>query len=433
MIYIITGVDCAGKSTCFEAIKNECKAQGKNDVVFIKESFTPSIEERVAKVERTLELSRTGKVVVYDRATILDDMVYNPLTEGKESPIKKLDKAVAGLRECTIIYLDCDNETLKKRLRERGDEYVTENDVVTLKKRYQELFRELDISPCVIDVSCLYPHEVVNEVKKVIFKKKSKIAHIVPLGSLNKILDNGYFMCLAHLIKESAQYAAFYHRRSEEGKYVLMDNGAAENSQLSNEELVQCYLRVLPTEMVLPDTLLDSADTIRKVEEGLQYFRRANVACKFMAVPQGKTLDEWKTCAEYLIRLSEVNSLGVSKFLEMNNDDEWIRYKAVAYLEELIKKYDRYDLEVHLLGCSERPCVIGKIMKDFDFVRGCDSAYAYIATQAGVPVYSETSRPSGEIDFLAGVDYGKLESNMQGMELGAGILNNALDTTWLIR
>ena len=62
-----------------------------------------------------------------------------------------------------------------------------------------------------------------------VMRKSKKIAHIVPVKCLEKTANNQYHMCLAHLVKESEEYASFYRRMSDEGKFVLMDNGVAES------------------------------------------------------------------------------------------------------------------------------------------------------------------------------------------------------------
>ena len=94
--------------------------------------------------------------------------------------------------------------------------------------------------------------------------KKFKIAHIVPVSHLYDTLDNQYHMCLAHLV-DCAEYREHFASLTAKGKFVLMDNGAAEGCQLKPEELFDMYELIQPTEIVLPDTLFDSASTIQKV------------------------------------------------------------------------------------------------------------------------------------------------------------------------
>lgn len=125
-----------------------------------------------------------------------------------------------------------------------------------------------------------------------------------------------------------------------------------------------------------------------------------------------------------------MGAIGISKFLVNETGEIYIRAEAANVLDKLIKKYNRYGMEAHLLGCSESPVVINGIHNRFRFIRGCDSAYAYICTQAGVNIFSDTKRPEGEIDFIGGPKLDNLEYNMHSFEIEAGAWNNAKDVSW---
>ena len=433
MLYIMAGADGSGKSTCFETLKRYLG----NKAVFVKESYTPSVEERLARVRKIAKLAQSDKIVIYDRATVLDDMVYEPVLQKKESIFhKNVDVYVQVeqiLQNAKILYFTCENAALKERLEERGDEYVTFDDIENIREMYEEVFNEFDIQPYVFNTSHTSATTIAAQVLQIVYRKPFRIAHIVPQGSLDKIKNNGYQMCLANIVNVDSAYAEFYSEASRGDTYVLMDNGAAEGQQLGMEELIACYERVMPDEIVLPDTLCDGEDTLRKSKEAiaqLSEYYGAHIPFAFMGVPQGHTLDEWCKCMEEMIQWPAIHSLGVSKFLQMEVKDEMTRYKAVKCIEEAIARYHRYDIEVHLLGCSESPQTIASIAKNFPFVRGCDSAYGYICTQAGVRIYEDTKRPAGEIDFVYGKDYDELSDNLSALELAAGVLDNSYDERW---
>lgn len=262
--------------------------------------------------------------------------------------------------------------------------------------------------------------------------KEFRIAHIVPVASLHITEDNQYHMCLAHLVKESFEYGVFYANLKDKNKghFVLMDNGAAEGAQLDPHQLVDMYGRINPDEIVLPDTLYDGSETIQKTMNFLECY--SYLPYRMMAVPQGHTLEEWLACAEVLVQESRINSFGVSKFLNIVTGDKWIRMYACRELQKLFDKYNRNDMEVHLLGCDEGPLVVGAIRDAFPFVRGCDSAFAYIATQAKQDIsFSSTGRPKGEIDFLRGRNYPGLEQNITHFNWVAGVTDNGIDGSWL--
>ena len=267
-------------------------------------------------------------------------------------------------------------------------------------------------------------------------KKNFKVAHIVPVNCLEKTATNQYHMCLAHLVKESDEYAAFYKRMVDEGNYVMMDNGAAEDSQLSIEELVKCYKKVNPTEIILPDTLLDRDGTINKVRDSYQYLMNefdGNIPYKIMVVAQGFDVSDCYTCIENIRGLicdegMRINTIGISKFLPMNTKNQYDRFVLLATMENDIRSLG---CEVHLLGCYEDTNVIRMVHNRCgSFVRGIDSAFTYLCSQAGVNIDGDVSRPDGEIDFLNGQDYDSLDDNMSGFNKAVGVTDNGLDKTW---
>ena len=259
--------------------------------------------------------------------------------------------------------------------------------------------------------------------------KQHKIAHIVPVGCLEKTKDNQYHMCLAHLVKQSEEYRKFFRRMSDEGKFVLMDNGAAEGEQLSIEELIECYQLICPTQIVLPDTLLDGSDTLQKHLDALSYlhgYYGEKLPFSVMGVPQGHDFTEWYNCMLRMLALDEISCLGISKFLEMETGDREVRYRAAKAIERVDNS-----MEVHLLGCSDGSRVVRKTFEDFPMVRGCDSAFVYLASQAGECIgEKDVDRPVGEIDFLNGADYDSLASNMDAFNILVGVGNDGVDGSW---
>lgn len=427
MVYVLEGVDGTGKTTLTNKLKEMLP-----EAIFVKESYTPSLKERMDRVEKFKHLLHCGKTVIYDRATVCDDFIYSKVL-GHGTSILYNTEALDLLREAVVIYLECDIELSVSRLEARGDDYVTADNIPSLKTEYEQFFEDNGINVFRIDTS-LPEDTVVSYARQIIKRKQFKVAQIVPVQCLPKIADRGYHMCLANVVRQDAEYAKFYaDLAAKEDKWVLMDNGAAENDQLSVDELIECYQRIHPQEVVLPDTLLDGHDTIVKSGAALKKicdFYGGDVPFTFMAVPQGTTLDEWAVCAREMVQWPKVHAIGISKFLQMETGEPYIREDAAAILDGFFKQYNRYDMEVHLLGCSESPEVIKTIQSKYPFVRGCDSAYAYICTQAGVAIHANTTRPSGEIDFIYGVDLETLADNLQAMELETEAYNNRFDESW---
>lgn len=435
MVFLIEGVDGSGKSTVVKGLKEIFP-----EIAYIKESYPgDSIETRTYRLDLLRRHVVSGHPVVYDRATALDEFCYEPVI-GKREPRLDWERAKAVLDQCVIIYLECKKETIAKRLAERGDEYITEKDLDDIILNYSRCLERLDnvyrieVSDMDEDEVCAVAAEIIvtETSKNAGRKKRPKLAHIVPRDLLNMISDNQYQMSLAHLIKQDFDYLMYYRRMVAAGRYVLMDNGAAENSQLSLDDLYDCWDQLRPSELVLPDTLCDKESTLNKTKKGIEFFREKGVYCNFMAVPQGSTLEEWKSCAEELIQMPEVHCLGVSKFLTIETGDPNVRYKAVEYIAHLREEYNRPDVEVHLLGCDAGPSEPAAIFKDFDFVRGCDTALAYIYAQAQIGLEPGSKRPRGEMSFLENTltSTDLLVEAMNRFDDISGVVNNAGDSTW---
>lgn len=262
--------------------------------------------------------------------------------------------------------------------------------------------------------------------------KDFKVAQIVPVSCLDMIEQNHYHMCLAHLVLQDEKYAAFYRRMSDEGKFVLMDNGAAEDSQLSFNDLLHAYDIIHPTEIVVPDTLCDMDSTLAKLDMFIEKY--SNLPYRFMAVPQGKTFDQWCVCAAEILRRNQkwhrISSIGVSKFLNIVTNDCMVRMGAANYVYEVCDGMFGGNTEIHLLGCHEGPGIVKEIQLEVPTVRGCDSAFAYIATQAGDTIGVNSVRPAGEINFLEGDRYEHLRENMAAFERAAGVEDNRRPDLW---
>lgn len=267
-------------------------------------------------------------------------------------------------------------------------------------------------------------------------RKEFNVAHIVPLGNFDLVQDRSYHMCLSHLCND-VRYAKFFHDRAREGKFVLMDNGAAEDSQLSNQDLFKLYRVVLPTEVVVPDTVSDSVSTINKARKFIEEFNDNfhSRIFRFMLVPQGSNFTEWIKCCEIMLRkyvadpkgknggfYDSVKSIGISKFLNITTSDPLVRYKAVTYLESLFLEYG-IELDIHLLGCHEGPAHVRKIQQASEYVRGCDTAFAYIAAQDCELITEKSIRPNGEIDFINGQSYAKTLENIKSFDEVSGVKN----------
>ena len=431
MLYIFVGPDGAGKSTCFEALKSMQDFRDQH-AIFIKESHTKDEDDKRMRLERMerLKVVSHSVPVFYDRATAIDDLVYKPVIDRAASSLKG-EEVVKALTGTTVIYFKADVDALAERIGERGDDWIVNpTTLAEVMRRYDGFMKDCRVmNACqvyTVDTTTATADETAKKVLDIVRGKSMKFAHIVPVSCLDVLQDKQYVMCLAHLVKADDRYRKFYAQFAQrKGTFVLMDNGAAEHQQLSNDELLECYDMIGPSEIVLPDTLCDANSTLAKMRGALDLFvEQEHLPYRIMAVPQGKTIGEWRRCAIEMVKDRRINTIGVSKFLQMVTGDAWARYNAVEILGGLMNEYDRHDLEVHLLGCSEPLSVVYKIATTFPFVRGCDSALGYLFAQAGIHPQMFTRRPDGEIEFIDGAEIPGLAEYLSDVEVAAGIYDN---------
>ena len=171
MVVILAGCDGTGKSTCFDKLRKSIDAD------FLKESYTSDILEKKAKALFTGSKTMSDRLTIYDRATILDDLVYDPVMLNQQSQLinvlgKKLISVI--LNRCMIIYFDLDNSALAERLQYRGDDYITSDKIKDIKNSYDKVFEDLDVNRIYLDVTNLSRDEVYNEVRRIIDSENFK-------------------------------------------------------------------------------------------------------------------------------------------------------------------------------------------------------------------------------------------------------------------
>lgn len=204
-----------------------------------------------------------------------------------------------------------------------------------------------------------------------------KVASIVPIKYLHLTKDDDYFMALAPVVLESNEYAHFFKMRSDEGKFVLLDNGAHEGGSLDIMMVHAAAHRIGATEIILPDVIGDTAATLEATYRGLKHFRSMDLqdGHKLMFVPQGANLHEWITCLEMLMPLGPT-SIGIPKMLTHRNGIN-ARALALNYLAT-----HAYDVDVHMLGVWYSVEEL-YLFKNNNYVRGVDSTLPYLYAREG--------------------------------------------------
>lgn len=240
-----------------------------------------------------------------------------------------------------------------------------------------------------------------------------KIGTVLPTFYLSLEKRSDYHLCLAHQVEKDPRYEYFYRDQAVNGSFVILDNGIVETgTPLPIEDLVRLADRIKCQEMVLPDSLFNSSETLRGSYHALSYISLIQQIRKrkLMVVPQGKTPEEWISCVKDMLSW-DVDTFGITRFLVPRVFIS--RLEALRRVPELIDS----TRDIHLLGCPEFPTLseISEIDKTFPGrIRGIDSGIAAIYAQNGLSMASDIEKPCRTIDLdTKSLDYSLLKDNIR--------------------
>jgi hypothetical protein len=246
---------------------------------------------------------------------------------------------------------------------------------------------------------------------------------ISPVSNLEPMKLGDRIFVLAHLWVQFPEYRQFILEQSAQGKWITLDNSAAERALVTEDVLIQVCKDLMPHEVIAPDVLFDKDATIvnalkfwdRMQDEGLD-----NKIDVFFC-PQGKTKEDWLIAYEWALNRSWINTIGFSKiaipqaWLPTWQDDQGIkeaRHMAYDYLLErgLLKK------PIHCLGQGS--------YTEFEhyshpMMRSTDSVYPVLAAAHGLDFAkdSETRIPTPhnflETFDMSTVDMELVKSNIE--------------------
>jgi hypothetical protein len=219
-----------------------------------------------------------------------------------------------------------------------------------------------------------------------------KIATILPFAHLALERFNDYHMALAHLIDACPEYEKFFRAASDRGNFVIIDNGVVERGNpMGVAELLSRAWRIKASEVILPDRIGDAYATCRNGKKSLE---QVGDLCQTMAVPQGRTLSEWRDCLKVMLDWP-VQTIGISRFTRAFVPD---RATLLMQAPELVQS----SKDIHLLGCAGDPVEAWNIEVQWPGrVRGIDSGIAAICAQEGLLLEPGTIKPAVELNFHA--------------------------------
>ena len=157
MIVIFEGPDGVGKSTMCERLSRVLDSGSVGvGITYHKESKPgKSIAERLKRVQLFEERLYDKDLHIYDRATIIDDFIYEPLFDNIVSLFTCSNFLMFWIKEMLqkvlIIHLYASLDVLQERLNSRGDEYVTSDDLIRIVQLYTMGYEQLDVKPVFVN------------------------------------------------------------------------------------------------------------------------------------------------------------------------------------------------------------------------------------------------------------------------------------------
>lgn len=114
-----------------------------------------------------------------------------------------------------------------------------------------------------------------------------ELALIPPLAYRQDSAMTRMQLVLPRLYMDYKLYAEMYQAHAGNGCFIILDNGAAENEQVTDYELSTVAQELMPDEVAIPDVLGDAKATINRaqnfIEEYLEKYTMIGVAPGFVA------------------------------------------------------------------------------------------------------------------------------------------------------
>jgi hypothetical protein len=181
-----------------------------------------------------------------------------------------------------------------------------------------------------------------------------KYAAIVPSNAqgrqLIKRTNHAYHLVLAHELLAHSTMMDFYHDLSRQGHTIIVDNGVAEGSDISFNQVVEVATYLEASEIIMPDTITGPwQESVNLTTDSIaQLMVPAN---KRAIVPHGKTWIEWRACIAEIAKQMQFATIAISRGC-VKFDPQGGRLRALRELEQM--GYLRTH-NIHLLGAVEYP------------------------------------------------------------------------------
>ena len=216
---------------------------------------------------------------------------------------------------------------------------------------------------------------------------------IPPLKHMDLATYNGCkaVYCLANFcLKENnpdyKEYKQFFIDKKAEGCYVTLDNGAAENSLVTEDILIDLCKELQPDEVISIDILFNKDKTLKALTDFIIRLNQENLThISIFAVPQGQTVSEYLECYISMLNNMAVHTIGLSKISVPECFKHITDSTAVSvnrrYLIKLLNELKLLRKPIHCLGM--RNITEFKAYKNIPMIRSTDSCYTVLTALNG--------------------------------------------------
>ena len=250
-----------------------------------------------------------------------------------------------------------------------------------------------------------------------------KISHEVPLCLLEDSLDfNDYDYALVHLLDKDKDYANFFYKAKQQGRYIILDNSLHElGSAYHDLGLLHWVEKLLPNEFIVPDVWQNTTASIVNARKWAQIQLPKDVTK--VAVVQATTFIEALTCYQVYKDLGYKKiafAYGAEYYLDHSSHPNKNIAKSLGRLQVISRLYkigvilpkDR----VHLLGCQVPQEF--SLYKDMPFIETIDTSNPIMATLDGIQYGRNglTEKPKSNMNdhfYTTEIDYNLLDWNLR--------------------
>ena len=239
----------------------------------------------------------------------------------------------------------------------------------------------------------------------------TKLALIAPISMLGLTERTDYQLALPHLIETNSTYRRHYIELGRDPQqYIIMDNGEAEGqNNFSHAQLLQLANMIGADEVVAPDTMKDSADTIRRSDAFLKWYSDifGAVAIPVGIVLQGETYQELLDTLTHFVNSEYVNMIKTFYLPRhlidtlSNEEPNPLARIEVAEKFEPILRAGKFDL--HFLGANSHASYEAyDLARAVPWVRGIDTSMPYNYALANKAVTSSLAinRPDNYFELF---------------------------------